>query len=217
MSKLSLRMAPTLSLHERILRAAERIFYQKGYVNARLDEIANEAGTSVSGIVRLFDTKYGVLAALYDRSWSAVNKSVAVAVEGCSCDPRERLVAIAVTLWLAYEASSETFYPIILNTGIADSLILSSSEQRIDSKENLRHVELVRKLCEECVNGGWVDGAYSCDALREGIYGIIEGVLVGWYQQDWSGSTDKLSGRISVEGGTMLIRVLLYGRLTAVG
>lgn len=201
------------SLSERILTAAEKIYYRKGYSNARLDDIAREAGTSVSGIVRLFENKYGVLAALYERAWATVNRGVTAALESCSVDPRERLLTVAVTIWQTYEKSRETVYPILLNTGIADTLILSSPDQKIDSNENLKHLEMIRTLCQECVENSWVDKVYSSNSLREGMYGIIEGVLIGWYQEDWSGSGDDFPDRISIEGGTALIKMLLYGRL----
>jgi len=201
------------SLRERILRASERLFYSKGYSTTRLDEIAREAGTSASGIVRLFDNKYGVLAALYDRAWATVNSQIIAALERCSGDPREKLLAVAVTVWRAYEMSRETVYPMILNTGIADMLILSSADQKTDSPQNLKYLDMVRGLCQECVQNGWVDKTCSANALREGMFGIIEGVLTGWYQEDWATSVDAFPNRLSVKEGASLISMLLYGRM----
>lgn len=201
------------SLHERILVAAERLFDTKGYSNANLEEIAREAGTSASGIVRVFTNKHGVLAALYNRAWAAVNRRIEVALSSCPDDPREKLMNIARSVWQAYESSRRSVYPIILNTGIADMLILSSPTQRSDDLENLKYISLVRALCLECVEGGWVDESYSPRALSEGVFGIIEGMLVGWYQEDWAASSDTVADRVSIEEGMTLMKMMLYAVL----
>ena len=48
----------------KILEAAGRVFARDGYVDARMLDIATEAGLSTGGLYRYFDNKTDVMAAL---------------------------------------------------------------------------------------------------------------------------------------------------------
>jgi len=56
-----------LSSHDRILRAAKRLFAQNGYENTSTVAIARDAGTSESQLMKHFGSKQGLLVAF--RAW----------------------------------------------------------------------------------------------------------------------------------------------------
>ena len=47
------------------MRAAKQLFFAKGFAGTPLRAIANEAGTSESGVLRLYHSKNGLLRAVY--------------------------------------------------------------------------------------------------------------------------------------------------------
>ena len=62
---------------ERILDAAEKLFYDRGFDGVGVDEIGAAAGVSGSAIYRHFHGKSEILAALFDRAIDALQVSVA--------------------------------------------------------------------------------------------------------------------------------------------
>jgi AcrR family transcriptional regulator len=201
------------NLADRILNSAQRLFYNNGYLNTKVEEIAKQARTSASGIVRTFGSKHGVLTALYERSWKKIEQEVFRALDSCSSDPREKLLTMARVMWTCYQESQEDIFPIILDCGVTDCAILNRSSGSVMATVNVKYLDLVNDLCAECINLDLVDKRLTSRALREGVFGIVEGVLLGWYQEDWSTGRDKFPERISIDDAVTLLTMLLYGRL----
>ncbi len=57
---------------ERILRAAVKVFAEKGFFNARISEIAKEAGVADGTIYLYFRSKYDLLIAIFEREFSRI-------------------------------------------------------------------------------------------------------------------------------------------------
>ncbi|HEX8798622.1 MAG TPA: helix-turn-helix domain-containing protein, partial [Terriglobales bacterium] len=71
-----MKMSGELSSHDRILRAAKRLFAQNGYENTSTVAIAREAGTSESQLMKHFGSKQGLLVAIFDRGWTRMNERI---------------------------------------------------------------------------------------------------------------------------------------------
>ena len=71
-----MKMSGELSSHDRILRAAKRLFAQNGYENTSTVAIAREAGTSESQLMKHFGSKQGLLVAIFDRGWISMNERI---------------------------------------------------------------------------------------------------------------------------------------------
>lgn len=61
-------MSKVTSRDQQILRAAEDLFYEKGFAAVGVDEIAARAGISGSGVYRYFSSKDEILGLLFDRA-----------------------------------------------------------------------------------------------------------------------------------------------------
>ncbi|HHI96824.1 MAG TPA: TetR/AcrR family transcriptional regulator [Thermodesulfatator atlanticus] len=57
---------------EKILQAAIKVFAQKGFFNARISEIAKEAGVADGTIYLYFRSKYDLLVAIFEREFSRI-------------------------------------------------------------------------------------------------------------------------------------------------
>ena len=65
---------------QRVMRAAKQLFFAKGFAGTPLRAIANEAGTSESGVLRLYHSKNGLLRAVYASCYAEINDHVDAAV-----------------------------------------------------------------------------------------------------------------------------------------
>jgi AcrR family transcriptional regulator len=61
---------------DRLLAAGKALFARHGYEQASTASIAREAGTSESQLVRYFGTKSGLLEAIFNESWTALNVDI---------------------------------------------------------------------------------------------------------------------------------------------
>ncbi|WP_022854334.1 TetR/AcrR family transcriptional regulator [Thermodesulfatator atlanticus] len=62
----------TKEKEERILKAATKVFAQKGFFNTRVSEIAKEAGVADGTIYLYFRSKYDILMAIFDREFKRI-------------------------------------------------------------------------------------------------------------------------------------------------
>jgi AcrR family transcriptional regulator len=65
-----------------ILRASESVFAQKGFHDARMEEIASRAGVAVGTLYNYFEDRKHLLGALLDESGAALEKELAQTLTG---------------------------------------------------------------------------------------------------------------------------------------
>ncbi|NPB09922.1 MAG: TetR/AcrR family transcriptional regulator [Thermodesulfobacteria bacterium] len=66
----------TKDKEDRILKAAIKVFAQKGFFNARISEIAKEAGVADGTIYLYFRNKYDLLVTIFDREMTRIIQRV---------------------------------------------------------------------------------------------------------------------------------------------
>ncbi|MFF3026154.1 TetR/AcrR family transcriptional regulator [Microbacterium sp. NPDC057944] len=79
---------------ERILSAAEELYYRKGYAAVGMDELRAAAGVSLRRLYALFPAKNDIVAAVLQRKHREWESSLAAAVADAGTDPRARLLAV---------------------------------------------------------------------------------------------------------------------------
>lgn len=194
----------------RILDVSKKIFYENGYVKTTTREIALRAETSESGVFRHYRNKYEILMAVYDSCWQRVNMEIEQIVMSSPIDPREFIIQIIKTLWELYDREPETIAFIIMNTGNTDTLLLEKKEQAIVTPENEKYLLRIENLCEECCEKKLLNHEITTNALREGVLGISEGVLLGWYLYDKTGDLEYAHKKVTIEEAEKLLRIILF-------
>ncbi len=66
---------------ERIREAAKALFAERGYESTSTIAICRLAGTSESQLIKHFETKQGVLEAVFQHAWEQVNPAIRLATE----------------------------------------------------------------------------------------------------------------------------------------
>jgi AcrR family transcriptional regulator len=200
-----------MELRERILESAKKLFSENGFIKVNTRTIAQEAGTSESGVFRTFNSKYEILMAIYDQSWGKVNEYIEQKVTKPDSDPRKQLISIIQALWDFYQEDKFTVSFIIMNTGNTDTLLIEKKESAIITNENIKYVTRIENLCREIVKRKLCSKALKVRALTEGILGISEGILLGWYLSDKTQGVDNsYPDKVSKREATEILKVLLY-------
>ena len=79
---------------ERILDAAEELYYAKGYSAVGMDELRSSAGVSLKRVYTLFPSKSDIILAVLGRKHDQWESMLTSAVAAADDDARERLLAV---------------------------------------------------------------------------------------------------------------------------
>lgn len=79
---------------ERILDAAEELYYAKGYAAVGMDELRTAAGVSLKRVYALFPSKNEIIKAVLARKHDEWESMLTSAVGAAGDDPRARLLAV---------------------------------------------------------------------------------------------------------------------------
>lgn len=137
--------ADSVTREEKILAAAEKLFFERSYDGVGVDEIGKAAGITGAGIYRHFPSKDAILAALFDTTLDLFFGLVGEPLE----DPREDLGKL-VRAFVSIAASHERLVSIWLR------------EQRSLSRQYRR--ERIRRLRR--INKRWFDCLQRCYPTR---------------------------------------------------
>lgn len=156
----------------RLLAAGKALFARLGYEQTSTAAIARGAGTSESQLVRHFDGKRGLLGAIFDESWRALNEDVDKTVDA-STDAVSALEAMLGTIISAFARDSDLAYLFLfegrrLHAGERD-LVMSAGYFDFVS----RLLQLVRRAQSEESLARELDSHALCSALIGAAEGMI--------------------------------------------
>ena len=141
---------------ERILRTARELFIARGYAKTPLRAIASEAGTSESGVLRIYGSKSGLLRAVYGSCWAEINdrvdRAMAVAAEE-DPDPRNLLLRLMQAIWQVYQDDPLMMVFMLSHFGFRETTGLSPAEDldpSIDREVKRQYERYMSRIHEAC-------------------------------------------------------------------
>jgi AcrR family transcriptional regulator len=157
---------------ERILESAKRLFAKRGFERTATLAIAHEAGTSESQLVRYFQTKAGLLQAIFDESWEMLNQSIQPVVVGAA-NAREALLGVLETVIAAFGRDPDLAHLLLFE----GRRIRGASSEVLLSKGFLDFENLLRVL----IHRGKKDGSFRSDlndfAMASALLGATEAMI----------------------------------------
>lgn len=204
---------------QRILGAAKQLFFAKGFAKTPLRAIANEAGTSESGVLRIYHSKNGVLRAVYASCWAEINdhveRAMVVAAEQ-DPDPRYLLVQLMRAILEGYQSDPQMNMFLLSHFGFRETTGLSP-EEGIDPSIDLavrqeyrRYLNRIGDL-SDAVARKWPylgQRGVTPVALTHMITSIIYGIQTSWYMaEEEQGTTEP---QVTMEEALAGMRFLLY-------
>jgi AcrR family transcriptional regulator len=137
--------------HEQIFRAATRVFISRGYHEATVREIAEEAGLSLGSLYSYIRTKEDILYLVFERLTAALRESIRAAMQGLT-DPVQQIQA-------ALRANLETI------KRYEDGVLLMYQETKSLDQESLHHVLAGEasyvKFFEDILDAGYRQGVFK--------------------------------------------------------
>lgn len=120
--------------HRHILAVAERLFVDRGYGAASMDELAARAGVSKPVIYDLFGSKDEVFAACMSRAADQLAADVATAVAGATTgDDAERLRAGALAWFRFIDARRDLWFALLTSGDTPASAAIDAVRARQDA------------------------------------------------------------------------------------
>lgn len=169
----------------RLLNAGKSLFAKNGYENTSTAAIAREAGSSESQLIRYFGGKAGLLEAIFNESWTAVNAMV----EPFIADAKHGREAILRLLSLMMQAFNR-------DHDIAFLFLFEGRRMRGGSPE----VHLSKgftqfmKVVDAQIARGQEDGSFRKDVdprvLCSAMLGAAEGMVRDRVMSERAGETD---------------------------
>ena len=157
-----------------ILDAAIRVFAERGFNQARVSDIADEAGVAYGLMYHYFGSKDEVLDTLFLDRWNVL-LDVISEIDGQDIPVRDKLHAIAGFIVDSYRRDPDLMKVIIVEvTRAANSF----------GRTHLGKIREAYALIADIVAKAQADGAFKRTVTPEfaalAFYGAIEQVLTGW-------------------------------------
>ena len=172
------RQARAIERRELLLDAAARVFAQRGYADAQMDEIAAAADTSKGGLYFHFPTKEALIAAVIGRAGDMLRQRVTRAMADAGSDPVARAEAALATLVETLTAHRS------LARALASETIggAAAPRQRVAEIED-EFVELIAVELHRALELGRLrrlDGPLDPELTARAWVGMVQSTLAAW-------------------------------------
>jgi AcrR family transcriptional regulator len=156
----------------RLLAAAKTLFAQLGYEQASTSAIARRAGTSESQLVRYFEGKRGLLAAVFDASWGPLNRQIEQTVARAH-DEAAAIRMILTSVITAFERDPELAYLFLFE----GRRVRASGRELELSRGYLEFVEILQRLIRRGQKARTISGKIDPAVLCSALVGAAEGMM----------------------------------------
>ncbi len=170
-----------ISVRDRIINTAISLFYEEGFNETSLRAIARKAGTSETGILRVFESKLDILLAVFNKGYELIMHEIQINLlkKGLSIEQEEVIPVLMII--------AET----ILNLGESEDdrsknlLLLTIGEAGISVQKYKDNPEIAHNFKDKVIN--YIDRLFehSCNSniqpleARCFFYGFIEHAIFG--------------------------------------
>jgi AcrR family transcriptional regulator len=188
-----------IGLKERILVAAEKVFSEKGFYEAKITKIAEEAGVSVGTIYRFYRSKEELYREVIRKKLEEMEREIEEAVKGKS--PLEALKAYVNTV-VDFFSREKDFFEIFMRE-LGSSFIIDTERLNLSNW----YKDYVRKF-SAVIEKGIAQGTFK-KLNPEGVFLLISGALANI---DYF----RLKGFLSIETEEvkkLVLEVILFGLL----
>lgn len=163
---------PDAPSHERILQAAKGLFASRGYENTATVAIARQAGTSESQLMKHFGSKQGILEAIFEQSWQALNASVSAAIADLP-DPRQKIGALMRIMMAGFERD-----PALKSLMLLEGRRIRRGGQMVMVTGGYREfIGLLDGVLQELRDAGALRSDVPLEGIRSALIGSFESLM----------------------------------------
>jgi TetR/AcrR family fatty acid metabolism transcriptional regulator len=158
----------------RILKAAVKVFAERGYHDCRISEIAEEAGVAYGLVYHYYGSKNQLLAQIFDRSWGGFRKAINQVTE-TGANPKETIRQVIEFLLTAFEIDPLLTKVIVLEFGRGSRL-----GEALDNPEVIAVFDLVTRIFEAAKTDGSLAQGVESRAATVLFIGAMESALTSF-------------------------------------
>ena len=155
---------------DRLLASGKSLFGRQGYEQTSTAAIAREAGTSESQLVRYFSGKSGLLEAIFNESWAALDDSITKLTSEAE-HGREAIVSILTLIMEAFGRDHDMAFLFLFESRRVRGNTLQLS------KGFRRFYDLLHGLVERGQKDGSFRSDVSVNVLSSALIGAAEGMM----------------------------------------
>jgi AcrR family transcriptional regulator len=172
------RQARALERRELLLDAAARVFAQRGYAEAQMDDIAAAANTSKGGLYFHFPTKEALVGAVIGRAGDILRRRVHRAMHNAGDDPVARADA-ALAMLIDTLAAHRSLARVLANETLAGS---ATARERVAGIED-EFTDLIALELRRALDSGQLtllDGPLDPEFTARAWVGMVQSTLAAW-------------------------------------
>ena len=175
----------------RILDAAVSVFAQHGFYNAKVSQIAKEAGVADGTIYLYFKNKEDILIQVFiDAMDEILRRQEAAAAE--ITDPTERLRTF-IRVHFASVAESRAMAEVITVELRQSSKFMRNT----DMKPFGRYLGMIARIVDDGVRAGVFAKGSDSRLIARSIFGAVDELALAWAMADRNASLDEASSRVA--------------------
>ena len=162
----------TQTSRSRLLNAGKTLFARNGYEQTSTAAIAREAGSSESQLIRYFGGKAGLLEAIFNDAWGAMNEAVTQHI-GSAAHGRDAIVRILSLMIQAFSRDHDIAFLFLFEgrrvRGGTHDVLLSKGFERFN--------QVLDALIRRGVQDGSFRADLDCKVLCSALLGCAEGMI----------------------------------------
>ena len=162
----------SLSSRDRIRESAKTLFARHGYESTATAAICRKAGTSESQLLKHFESKQGLLEAIFEDAWQQINPAIRLATDSIP-DARGRLTML-IEMVLKFLGRDQDLLLLFLLEG---RRIRDDGEFVTLVPGFLQFVEHADSILKQLAKEGELVAGINPAAVRSGLMGALEGLL----------------------------------------
>ena len=174
-----------------ILDAAARVFAREGFHNAKIGDVAKEAGVAHGTVYLYFKGKDELLISLFKESLSTVVEYVGAEIqkEKNAEDKLKRMISLQIDL---IETNPDLTALMLVELPQTGKFLSNGS---ID--ELAAYIDMIANILKEGVAEGAFDDSIDVNVVATVIYSGIQGVATRWILEEMKYPLNKVANEIS--------------------
>lgn len=156
----------------RLLAAGKRLFAQRGYEQTSTSAISREARTSESQLIRHFEGKRGLLAAIFDDGWRLLNREAQVSVAATD-NAGDATDAVLRSVIAVFERDPELACVLLLE----GRRIHAGEPGVVLSRGYLEFVDFLERLIRQAQPKSVRSSTFGRAAISSALIGAAEGMI----------------------------------------
>jgi TetR/AcrR family fatty acid metabolism transcriptional regulator len=178
---------------KQILKAAVKVFAEKGYHGCRISDVAEEAGVAYGLVYHYYGNKDGLLASVFDTNWAVFAKAVGDVADADGLSMFEKLQQIVELAFQAFE-----MFPLVVKVLVLEFGRNARLGETLESPAVAEVFSSIARIFESGKRSGELYEGIDPDAMSVIFMGTLETAFVSFVLTT-SGARSKVQANITLE------------------